>query len=100
MTDLELLSHRLQTLENRIRRVKLLAVITCIIIAALALMGQAPSPLPRLGPTIRPVDQLPERVQTRQTVEDEVRARQIFSWTTRAKNALRLSATIQAPYSS
>ncbi len=78
MTDLELLSRRLQTLEDRFRKIKVLAVIACIVIAALALMGQAPSPLPRLGPTIRPVDQLPERVQTRQTVEDEVRARQII----------------------
>jgi len=58
---------------------KLLAVITCIIIAALALMGQAPSPLPRIGPTIRPADQLlvPEQAQTRQTVENEVRAHHI-----------------------
>jgi len=78
MTDLELLSNRLQSLENRFRRIKVVTVLASILIAALALMGQAPSPLPRIGPTIRPVDPLSERVQTRQTVESELRARHII----------------------
>src|SRR5216117_3124752 len=76
MTDLESLSRRLQTLEDRFRRTKVLAVIACMVIASLVLMGQAP--LPRIGPTVRPADPLSDRVQTRQTVENEVRARQII----------------------
>jgi hypothetical protein len=54
-----------------------MAVIGCIVIAALLLMGQAPSRSPRNTQAIRP-DPPSERVQTRQTVEDEVRARQII----------------------
>jgi hypothetical protein len=78
MTDVELLSHRLQTLENRFRTMKLLAVIASIVIAALLLMGQAPSPLRRNTPAFRAYDQLPERTQIRQTIEQyEVRAQQI-----------------------
>ena len=78
MTDLEQLSHRLQTLENRFRRIKVIAVIACLVIAALLLMGQAPSPLPRV-PVISPLDQLPEPAQGRQNVADEeVRTRQII----------------------
>jgi hypothetical protein len=38
MTDLELLSRRLQTLENRFRRIKIIAVLACIVISALLLM--------------------------------------------------------------
>src|SRR5438128_11979404 len=76
MTDLELLSSRLQTLEGRFRRIKVLALIACIGIAALILMGQAPLPGPRLRPPIRQVDELPARA--RQTVENEVRARHII----------------------
>src|SRR5438067_2129717 len=41
ITDLESLSRRLQTLEGRFRRIKVLAVIACIGVAALMLMGQA-----------------------------------------------------------
>ena len=78
MTDLELLSRRLQTLENRFRRIKVIAVLACIAIAALLLMGQAPSPLPRNTPALRTEDPLAERAQGRQTVEDEVRAHQII----------------------
>ncbi len=77
MTDLEL-SRRLQALEGCFRRIKILAVIVWIVIAALALMGQAPSPLRRIGPGTRPLDPLPEQVQTRQSVETEVRARHII----------------------
>ncbi len=79
MTDLELLSRRLYALENRFRTLKLLAVIACILFAALLLMGQAPSPFPRNTPAFRAEDQLPERAQQgRQTVENEVRAHQII----------------------
>jgi hypothetical protein len=79
MTDMELLSHRLQTLENRFRTMKLLAIIACIVVAALLLMGQAPSPFPRNTPAFRAYDQLPEKTQARLTVEqDELRARQII----------------------
>jgi hypothetical protein len=57
---------------------KLLAVIASIVIAALLLMGQAPSPLRRNTPPFRAYDQLPERTQIRQTIEQyEVRAQQI-----------------------
>ena len=76
MTDLESLSGRLQTLEGRFRRIKVLAVIACIGVAALMLMGQASLPGPRLRPSIRQVDELP--AQSRQTVENEVRARHII----------------------
>ena len=76
MTDLELLSSRLQTLEGRFRRIKILALIACIGVAALVLMGQAPLPGPRLRPPTRQVDELP--AQSRQTVEHEVRARHII----------------------
>ena len=75
MTDLEL-SRRLQTLEDRLRRIKVLALIACIGIAALILMGQAPLPGPRLRPPIRQVDELP--AQSRQTVEHEVRTHHII----------------------
>jgi hypothetical protein len=51
MNDLETLSHRLQTLENRLRRMRLLAVVGSIIVAALLLMGQAP--FPRNTPAFR-----------------------------------------------
>jgi len=81
MTDLELLSRRLQTLENRFRTLKLLAVIAGMVLAALLLMGQAPSPLPRVPLTINQVDELktlPDRSQSRPTVENEVRAHQII----------------------
>ncbi len=78
MTDLELLSRRLQTLENRFRRIKVLAVIACIVVAALLLMGQAPSPFPRNTPALRAEDPLPERSQARPSVEDEVRAHRII----------------------
>ena len=53
MTDLELLSRRLQTLEHRFRRLKVLGVIASIVVAALLLMGQAPAPLPRNTPAFR-----------------------------------------------
>jgi len=78
MTDLELLSSRLQILENRFRTIKVLAVIACIVVVALVLMGQAPSPLPRVPLTIRQIDGLPEGAQARQAVENEVRAHQII----------------------
>lgn len=79
MTDLESLSRRLQTLENRLRRMRLLVVIASIVVAALLLMGQAPSPIRRNTPIFRVEDPLPERTQGRQTLdEDEVRARQII----------------------
>jgi hypothetical protein len=78
MTDLELLSRRLQALENRFRTLKLLVIIAAIVVAARLLMGQAPSPFPRNTPAFRAEDQLPERAQAHQTVEDEVRARQII----------------------
>ncbi len=100
MTDLESLSRRLQTLEGRFRMMKAVAVITCIIVAGLVLMGQAPSPLPPRARTIRPLDPLPEGVQTRQSVENEVRARTSFWWTIRGRNVLRLSVTMRGPYSS
>ena len=76
MTDLESLSRRLQTLEGRFRRIKILALIACIGIAALVLMGQAPLPGPRLRPPTRQVDELP--AQSRQTVEHEVRTHHII----------------------
>ena len=78
MTDLELLSSRLQTLENRFRRITVVAVIVCIAIAALVLVGQAPSPLPRVPLTISHPDELPAGAQARQSVQDEVRAHQII----------------------
>ena len=78
MTDLESLSGRLQTLEGRFRRIKVLAVIACIGVAALMLMGQASLPGPRLRPSIRQVDELPEQGLSRQSVENEVRARHII----------------------
>ena len=78
MTDLELLSSRLQTVEKRFRRITVIAVIACIVIAALVLMAQAPSPLPRVPLTIRHPDELPEGAQARQTAQDEVRAHQII----------------------
>ena len=78
MTDLELLSSRLQTLENRFRRIAVVAVIVCIAIAALVLVGQAPSPLPRVPLTISHPDELPAGAQARQIVQDEVRAHQII----------------------
>ena len=68
MTDLESLSGRLQTLEGRFRRIKVLAVIACIGVAALMLMGQASLPGPRLRPSIRQVDELPEQGLSRQSV--------------------------------
>jgi len=76
MTDLESLSRRLQSLEDRFRRIKVLAGIACMVIAGLVLMGQAP--LPRIGPALRPLDPLPEQVQTRQSVDNEVRAHQVI----------------------
>ena len=78
MTDLESLSGRLQTLEGRFRRIKVLAVIACIGVAALMLMGQASLPGPRLRPSIRQVDELPEQGLSRQSVENEVRARHLI----------------------
>ncbi len=65
MTDLESLSRRLQTLEGRFRRIKILALIACIGIAALVLMGQAPLPGPRLRPPTRQVDELPAQSRLR-----------------------------------
>lgn len=44
MTDIELLSNRLHTLENYFRGVKALAVIACILVAAVLSMGQAGLP--------------------------------------------------------
>ncbi len=78
MTDLESVSRRLQALEDRFRRMKALAVIACIVIAALLLMGQAPLPGLRLRPPIRQVNELPEQGLSRQGVEYEVRARHII----------------------
>src|SRR5690242_8859564 len=78
MTDLELLSRRLQTLENRFRTLKLAATLMGLVVAAFIVMAQAPPPFPRNMPTIRAEDPVPERTQFRQTVEDEVRARQII----------------------
>ncbi len=78
MSELELLSRRLQALENRFRTVKLLAITASVILAALLLMGQAPSPFPRNTPALRTEDPLPERTLTRQTIENEVRAHQII----------------------
>ena len=43
MTEVELLSNRLRTLETHFRRVKVLGVIVCIIVATLGVMGQGPS---------------------------------------------------------
>ena len=76
MTDLEFLSRRLQTLEGRFRRIKILALIACMGIASLVLMGQAPLPGPRLRPPTRQVDELP--AQSRQTVEHEVHTHHII----------------------
>ena len=78
MTDLELLSSRLQTVEKRFRRITVVAMIVCIAIAALVLVGQAPSPLPRVPLTISHPDELPAGAQARQIVQDEVRAHQII----------------------
>jgi hypothetical protein len=78
MSELELLSNRVRTLENRFRNIKLLSAVACIAVAALGFMRQAPSPLPRVPLTIRQVDQLPEGAQARQVVQDEVRAHQII----------------------
>jgi len=91
MTDVELLSSRLQTLENRFRTIKSLAVTACIAMAALALMAQAPR-LPQVPLTIRQVDGPPEGVQTRQTVQDEVRAHQITLVDGRSKERASLVA--------
>jgi hypothetical protein len=88
MTDFESLSRRLQALEDRFRRIKALTVIAGIVIAAMLLMGQVT--LPRVGPTIRPVDQLPEQVQTRQSVDNEIRARQIILVDDRGKERASL----------
>ena len=90
MTDLESLSGRLQTLEGRFRRIKVLAVIACIGVAALMLMGQASLPGPRLRPSIRQVDELPEQGLSRQSVENEVRARHIILVDDRGKERASL----------
>ncbi len=72
MTDLELLSNRLRTLENRFRRIKTLAVIACIVVAAVGIMGQAR----RLPGEVLPSGRL--RVETQPirnaTVEAELRS--------------------------
>ena len=72
MTDLELLSNRLRTLENRFRRIKTLAVIACIVVAALGIMGQ----VQRLPGEVLPSGRL--RVETQPirnaTVEAELRS--------------------------
>ena len=60
--------------------------------AALALMAQAPPRLPQMPVTIRQVDGLPEGVQTRQTVQDEVRAHQIILVDGRGKERASLVA--------
>ena len=81
MTDLELLSRRLQTLENRFRTMKLLAVIACIVVVALGLMGQAQR-LPLVPLSINQLDELqtlPKGALARQPiVQDDLRAHQII----------------------
>ena len=44
MTDMELLSERLERLEKRFRTTRAVAIIACIVIAAGVMMGQAPPP--------------------------------------------------------
>jgi hypothetical protein len=77
MSDLELLSNRVRTLENRFRSFTLFAVLVGIGILTLGFMGQAPSPFPQAPLTNRP-EQLPERVPGDQLAQDEVRAHQII----------------------
>ena len=76
MSELELLSNRVRTLEHRFRSVKLFVVLVGIGIFALGFLRQAPSPFPRAPLTNRP-EQFPERVQGSPLAQDEIRTREI-----------------------
>src|SRR6476660_8374620 len=76
MNDLELLSSRLRRLENHFRWIRTIAVVACMLIAAIAVVAQVRT---------TPGDVLPSgrlRVEGQPTgvanVQDEVRARQII----------------------
>jgi hypothetical protein len=76
MTELELLSARLQSLERRFSTIKLLGFLACLIGGALMLMGQAPPagpPIPRTPLTIQSGGTL-----ARPGVEEEVRTHQFI----------------------
>jgi len=91
MSEVELLSKRVRTLENRFRNIKLLAALACVGILAPGFLRQAPSPLPGV-PSIRRVEGLPEGAQARQAVENEVRAHQIVLVDERGKERASLVA--------
>ncbi len=82
MTDLELISNRVLKMENRLRWMKVLAIIALIVIAAGAIMGQASRP-PQVPIGLDQVDELKQlqrerplsgQVGPRPTVESEVRS--------------------------
>ena len=67
MTDLDILSNRIRTLEKRFRRIKILSVLGCIVLAAFQLTAQQRR--------IVPEERLPELQRTPNVpVEAEVRS--------------------------
>jgi hypothetical protein len=88
MNEVELLSLRVRVLESRFRQVKAIAIIACVVLAALGLMGQVNTP-PRVPLTINQLDELqtlPKKPEVQPSAENpvaqasvanEVRAHQI-----------------------
>ena len=95
MNETELLLNRVLKLERHVRNMKLLATVVVIVIAALALMGQASAP-PRVPMTINQLDELqtlPKGLQVAAPpVQDEVRAHQIILVDDKGKDRASLVA--------
>src|SRR5437879_4389136 len=76
MTEVELLSKRLRTLENHFRWIKVLFVIGCVIVAALGVMGQVRGVPGEVLPGGRLGVETPGRPAV--SVEAEIRSRQFI----------------------
>ena len=95
MTDIELVSIRLERIENRFRWMKGLAIITCIVIAAGAIMAQVrplPPELPRPGEVLPSGQLRVEATPRNPIVEEEVRSQHFILVDTKGKERASLVA--------
>ena len=85
MTDLDILSNRIRTLEKRFRRIKILSVLGCIVLAAFQLTAQQRR--------IVPEERLPELQRTPNVpVEAEVRSQHFILVDENGKERASLAA--------
>jgi len=85
MTDLDILSNRIRTLEKRFRRIKILSVLGCIVLAAFQLTAQQRR--------IVPEERLPELQRTANVpVEAEVRSQHFILVDENGKERASLAA--------